>query len=244
MILALALLSAQVRWQEIRPHVSGHTPILTFHDVIERRGPGSLWFDCTVAELTEILDWLRARKAAFVTLDQLYRHLTLGETLPKNAVAITFADNYRGFYDRALPILRKRHIPTAMFVHTGFVGSPVGRPKMTWGQLKGLDREGLVTIASQTVTHPADLRTLSPLKLQREMVDSKRELERQLGHPVFYLAYPNGKFDKVSMKAAREAGYRMAFSEELAEAERSPSILAVNRYVHTRWRQAFKNLRK
>jgi len=244
MILALAALAVQAKFQEIRPHLIGHTPILTFHDVIERRGSDSVWFDCTVSEFKEILDWLRARKAAFISLDQLYRHLTRGEPLPKNAVAITFADNYRGFYSLALPILRQRHIPTAMFVHTGFVGSTVGRPKMTWDELKELDREGLVTVASQTVTHPPDLRTLSAARQSKEMTESKRELERQLGHPARYLAYPNGKFNATSMKAAREAGYAMAFSEELAEAERSPSILAINRYVHTKWRQAFRNLQK
>lgn len=236
----VALLALQLRFQEIKPGLRDRTPILTFHDVIPRRGKDALWFDCTVGELTTILDELQRRHAVFINLDQLYRHLTQGEVLPSNAIVITFADNYRGFYDLAFPILRKRHIPTAMFVHTGYVGSPIGRPKMTWGQLQTLDREGLVTIASQTVSHPADLRTMSFGQQLKEMVSSKQVLELRLGHPVRYLAYPNGKFNLTSQKAAKQAGYLMAFSEELAPAERSPSILAVNRYVHTKWRQALQ----
>lgn len=214
---------------------TSRTPVLTFHDVIERRGPDSVWFDCTTREFREILDTLANKGAHFVSLDALFLHLSKGTALPPHAVVITFADNYLGFYTRALPILRKRHIPAAMFVHTGFVGSPVGRPKMNWKQLQELDREGLVTIASQTVSHPADLRKLSFAAQLKEMTDSKKTLEKHLGHPVRYLAYPNGKFDKNSMQAAKQAGYLMAFSEELHPAEQSPSIFAVCRYVHTKW---------
>jgi len=234
----MSLVLSLLLFREIRHDLRTRTPILTFHDVIDRRGPDSVWFDCTTQEFVGILDTLGKRGFRYISLDQLYRHLVDGQSLPPKAIVVTFADNYRGFYDHALPILRKRHIPAAMFVHTGFVGSPVGRPKMTWAQLKELDREGLVTVASQTVTHPADLRNLSFTQQLKEMAYSKRDLERQFGHPVPYLAYPNGKFDATSMKAAQKAGYLMAFSEELAPAERSPSILAVSRYVHTKWRQA------
>lgn len=229
------ILLAALAFVEMRHDLQSRTPVLTFHDVIERRGPGSVWFDCTTNEFKEILDTL-GKKAKFVSLDALYAHLTKGTKLPPNSVVITFADNYLGFYLRALPILRKRKIPAAMFVHTGFVGSPIGRQKMNWRQLQELDREGMVTIASQTVSHPPDLRTMSFARQLKEMVDSKASLEKHLGHPIKYLAYPNGKFNQTSMRAAKQAGYLMAFSEELHPAEQSPSILAVCRYVHTKWR--------
>jgi peptidoglycan/xylan/chitin deacetylase (PgdA/CDA1 family) len=217
------------------------TPILTYHDVVERRDAKALWFDCTRAEFVQQLDWLTKRGAHFVSLDQLYDHLTTGRQLPSHAVVLTFADNYLGFYQRALPILRARHIPAAQFVHTGFVGSRIGRPKMNWKQLQELDREGLVTICSQTVTHPEDLRTLAETKLDQEIAGSKRELERRLGHPVRFLAYPNGKWDERSVAAARRAGYGMAFTEAVQPAERAPNLLAVPRYVHTKYKQAWQD---
>src|SRR5207249_1556632 len=134
-----------------------------------------------------------------------------------------------------------RHIPAAMFVHTGFVGSPVGRPKMSWAQLRELDREGLVTIACQTVSHPPDLRRLTDGQLDREMSLSKQALERQLGHAVLYIAYPNVKWDERSTAAARRAGYLMGFTEELRPAETATGILAVPRYVHTKYLQAWRD---
>ncbi len=218
------------------------TLCLTFHDVIPARTSSSLWFDCSIGELRAEIDWLSRHGAHYITLRQLYSHLTRGTKLPSHPVCITFADNYLGFYTYAYPELRKRHIPCAMFVHTGYVGSPIGRPKMDWTQLRQLDREGLVDVESQTVTHPADLRLLPDARVQKEMVQSKATLQKQLGHPISFIAYPNGKFDRRSEKAAEKAGYLMGFSEVLTPAEWSPNIYAVARYVHTKYRRGARDL--
>jgi peptidoglycan/xylan/chitin deacetylase (PgdA/CDA1 family) len=225
----------------LRRGLKTRTPLLTFHDVVAVRDSRALWFDCSVSELKTQLDWFQRQGAHFITLEQLYAHLTKGSALPRHAIAITFADNYEGFYLRAWPILQRRRIPVAMFVHTGYVGDQHGRPKMTWGQLRELDSSGLVTIGSQTVSHPSDLRALGPSALADEMTRSKATLETRLGHPIPYLAYPNGKFDDRCEGAARAAGYRMAFSEHLFPAELSHSILSVDRYVHTKYRQAWRD---
>src|ERR1700733_5673788 len=160
----------------LAPGLTSRTPILTYHDVIERRDANSLWFDCAADELEQQLDWMASKGAHFVSIDTIFDHLSKGLPLPKKAVAITFADGYEGFYLRAVPILRRKHVPVAMFVHTDYVGDRHGRPKMTWDQLKELDREGLVTICSQTRTHPADLRRLPDSALAEEMSGSKQML--------------------------------------------------------------------
>ena len=236
-MIAMWLLSA---WA-LSSKLHSATPILTFHDVIESRDSRSLWFDVTSAELEKQLSWLTVHGAHFVTVNQIYRHLAQGADLPKGAIAITFADGYEGFYTRGLPILRSHHVPVAMFVHTDYVGDQHGRPKMTWEQLKELDREGLVTVSSQTRTHPADLRKLTDRDLAEEMVGSKRILEQKLGHPVPFLAYPNGKYDSRVAHAAQKAGYQMAFTERLTSCEKSPNLFMVSRYVHTKYQQAWRD---
>lgn len=223
-------------------HLNQPVVVLTYHDVVERRNSDSEWFDCSVSELEQQVRAMVAARVHFITLDQLYGYLVAGKPLPSRPVCITFADNYLGFYKYGLPILRRHHIPSAQFVHTGFVGSPVGRPKLTWAQLEELDRSGDVTIGSQTVTHPADLRRLDARRIQREMLDSKRTLEKHLHHRVRFLAYPNGKFDQRCQDEAREAGYWMAFSEVTRPANLSPSRYAVNRYVHTKWHLALRQV--
>jgi peptidoglycan/xylan/chitin deacetylase (PgdA/CDA1 family) len=237
-LLALAV-TQSAPTAEIRKDLRTRTPILTYHDVIERRRPGSLWFDCTVSELEVQLKWLKKQGATFVSLDDLYSHLTQGSGLPPKAIAITFADNYAGFYRLGAPVLRKYRVPVTMFVHTGFVGSTQGRPKMTWKQLTELSAEGWFSVGSQTVSHPGDLRTLSDSQLQKEFKDSKAKLQSKLRADVPYIAYPNGKWDDRARTFARLAGYRMAFTEVTRPAETSPSIFAVSRYVHTKYRQAW-----
>lgn len=215
--------------------------VLTYHDVIERRGPGSVWFDCTSAELRAQLDFMARKGATFVSIPQIEAALDGTRALPKRAVALTFADNYRGFLLRAWPLLKARRIPVALFVHTDYVGSPVGRPKMTWAELTALQRSGLVTVASQTRSHPADLRALPEARLDAEFVGAKAAIERRLG-ACHYLAYPNGKYDARVARAARRAGYSLAFTEVLAPLDRAPDRWRLPRYVHTKYRLALANL--
>lgn len=231
---ALLFASAQ-----IRRDLPAKTIVLTYHDVIPSRDASSLWFDCSSSELEAQLTWMERHGAHFIKLGDLYRHLTSGSSLPPHPVAITFADNYLGFWKYGYPVLKRHHVPVTMFVHTGFVGSQVGRPKMTWTQLKALERDGLFSVGSQTVTHAPDLKLLSDAQLATEMRASKQVLERQLGHAIAFVAYPNGKFDRRAEREAEQAGYLMGMSEVTKPAERSPDIFAVNRYVHTKMKQAW-----
>ena len=207
---------------------------LTYHDVTPRK---SVWFDCTPSEFRAQIAAMTKAGVRFVSLAQVEASYA-GKPLPPKAVAITFADNYRGFLKYAYPLLKARRIPVAMFVHTGFVGSPIGRPKMTWDELRHLDREGICTVASQTVTHRS-LAELSSEEIATELRDSKAALERHLGHLIRYLAYPNGSYDARCEAVAAEAGYALAFCEVQHPFGRDR--YAVPRYVHTKWRQALRD---
>ena len=45
---------------EISPRCAdSRIPVLMFHDIIRERGRGSVWFDCTIDELKEQLDFFR-----------------------------------------------------------------------------------------------------------------------------------------------------------------------------------------
>ncbi len=210
-------------------------PVIMYHDVIARRGRGSVSFDCTVEEFQREMDWIQTHGAVPISLQDLYDHLTTGKPVPDKAIVLTFDDNYQGYYDRAIPILRKFKYPSVMFVHTGFVGDTKhGRAKMSWDELKELSADPLVTIGSHTVTHPNDITLLSPDEMQKELTDSKAELEKQLGKPVPFLAYPDGKNNQVVQDLSKACGYKMAFSIHNQLAEESPNIMCVGRYINSR----------
>lgn len=214
------------------------TPVIMYHDIIERRGKGSVWFDCTTEEFQKGMDLIEERGYHPISLKDLHEHLTSGKPLPDKAIVLTFDDNYQGFYDRAYPILKQHSYPAAIFVHTGFVGDTKGdHPKMSWETLKELIKDPLITIGSHTVTHP-DLPTLSSDLQNEELKNSKSDLESHLGTPIDYFAYPEGKNDAITQSYVREAGYTLAFSIANQPAEESPSILCVGRWVHTRLEKA------
>ena len=68
------------------------------------------------------LDWI-GRRSQIVSLDELGERLRSGDRLDKPVAAITFDDGYRDFYSHALPLLKKKGIPAAVFVVTDLVGT-------------------------------------------------------------------------------------------------------------------------
>jgi peptidoglycan/xylan/chitin deacetylase (PgdA/CDA1 family) len=81
-----------------------------------------------------------------------------------------------------------------------------------------LDEEGArmlhdagLELGSHTMSH-ADLRSLGPAELARELEDSKSAVERITGKPCRTLAYPFGAYDERVMRAAETAGYELAFA--------------------------------
>jgi peptidoglycan/xylan/chitin deacetylase (PgdA/CDA1 family) len=65
------------------------------------------------------LDWI-GRRFRFVTLDELGARLERG-ALTEPVAAVTFDDGYRDVYFHALPFLKKKGIPAAVFVVTDLV---------------------------------------------------------------------------------------------------------------------------
>jgi peptidoglycan/xylan/chitin deacetylase (PgdA/CDA1 family) len=212
-------------------------PVIMYHDIVEERGPGTVWFDATVKEFSDQMDEIQNRGYQPVSIEQLHDHLTKGTDLPAKAIVLTFDDNYQGFYDYAWPILKQKNFPAAMFVHTKYVGQTTGRAHMSWDTLKKLCEDPLFTVGSHTVSHP-DLTTIGPEDVDLELTQAKNDLESHLGRTIDYFAYPDGKNNADIQAQVKNDGYTMAFSMENGPAEESPSIECVNRYVQTRLTKA------
>ena len=104
---------------------------------------------------------------------------------------VTFDDGYADNADLAAPILRRLGIPATFFIISGRIdstndwdppGSPLaGRPTMSWTDLAELAADG-VAIGAHTIVHPR-LGALDRDRAERELRDSRAELEAQLGVP-------------------------------------------------------------
>ena len=83
---------------------------------------------------------------------------------------------------------------------------------MDWSELRELAETPLCTIGAHTVTHPR-LAALEAGEARREILDSKRRVEAEIGRPVRHFAYPYGGPDAAAGREfamAREAGFASA----------------------------------
>lgn len=143
----------------------------------------------------------------------------------RRAVHVTFDDAYQSV-EAALPVLERLRIPATVFACSAYAadGRPLDVPElaheaalnpqelatMNWDALRALAERG-VEIGSHTVSHPR-LTTLGDDELRRELVESRRCLEDELGRPCRYVAYPYGDEDGRVRAAARAAGYEAGFA--------------------------------
>ena len=118
-----------------------------------------------------------------ISPDELYDFLAGTGRLPDRPVLITFDDGYVDNYTTAYPILKKYNLKATIFVVTGFLGKRKGY--LTWDQLREMEKNG-ITVESHTVTH-APLPQLSDERIREELVESKRQAEKELGHPIEFM---------------------------------------------------------
>jgi peptidoglycan/xylan/chitin deacetylase (PgdA/CDA1 family) len=104
---------------------SSRAVILGYHRVVEDAGHGGGSIPAMVVStrtLERQLDCV-GRDHLFVSLDELAERLESGRPADRPLAAVTFDDGYRDVHEHALPLLRRKGIPAAIFVVTGLVGS-------------------------------------------------------------------------------------------------------------------------
>ena len=151
--------------------------------------------------------WLVRNGFHTVTPLQVFEALEHGRPLPRRPVMITFDDGYRDVLWKAAPELHKLHLHAVEFVITGRTSGP-DPSFLTWPELNSLQRLGVV-IGSHTVDH-LPLAELPPAQAFAQLRDSRAALQRHLGHPVQWFAYPFGSVDPTVERLVRRAGYVLA----------------------------------
>jgi len=147
------------------------------------------------------LHWLVAQGRPVLPLGAL-----AGAARPDRAVVLTFDDGCESDASVAWPLLRALRLPAAFFVSPARVGEP-GR--VGWGELRSLAQEGFV-VGCHGLDHTL-LGGLAADELNRQLRESKRWIEEELGRPVDALSLPGGSGGRRVRRAAHEAGYRLVF---------------------------------
>jgi peptidoglycan/xylan/chitin deacetylase (PgdA/CDA1 family) len=155
------------------------------------------------------MEYLRTNGYHVLSMNELSQCLEGKAHMPEKGVVITIDDGYLSGYEKAVPILKKYRYPFCMFVYTQAVGS---KNYMSYEQLKEVRSFG-GEVGCHSRTHPY-LTDLPPDRIRNEIMGSKGTLEKNLGHPVQYFAYPFGYYDAEVRSVAKQAGFRLMLSSD------------------------------
>ena len=211
--------------------------ILMYHQVGDfRRIKAHRAVFCHQRRFAAQMALLKRLGCSVLTMDQVLACVTGEAAVPPRAVAITFDDGYRNFYDTALPQLQRSGFPATVYVVAGLVGRTAAwlpadglpaAPLMDASCLRELRRAG-IAVGSHAMDH-VPLAGLAADRLATELAGSRARLEDLLGEPVRHLCYPYGSHDLAVVQAAARAGYATGVTCQRARATRAFDPLALPR---------------
>ncbi|MBF6614944.1 MAG: polysaccharide deacetylase family protein [Chloroflexi bacterium] len=173
------------------------------------------------------LKYLKENGYHSVVAQQVYDYYANGQPLPSKPIMLSFDDDNDNQYTNAVPLLKKYGFNATFFIMTVTLDK---ENYMTSDQIKELDKEGF-----DLQPHTWDHRPVTTYKTdadwQRQIVEPKQTLEKLLGHPTPFFAYPYGIYDAASAAKIKSYGYKAAFRlSELSDKNTDP-LFAIKRYI-------------
>ncbi|HUB35377.1 MAG TPA: polysaccharide deacetylase family protein [Solirubrobacteraceae bacterium] len=180
-------------------------PILMYH-VINPPPPGAPFPGLYVSagEFAAQMHALAAAGFHAVTLDQLNAYWRHGTPLPPGKpVVVSFDNGYQSQYTNALPVLRR--LGWVGDENIQLTGLPPSQGGLSEAQVHGLLAAGW-ELDTQGVSH-ADLITLDPAELARQVAGARRTIQQRYHVPVNWFCYPSGHYDPTVVAEVKAAGF-------------------------------------
>lgn len=156
---------------------------------------------------------------------------TIIATNKRGNVSITFDDAYESVYAGS-SIINEQGIKPTVFV----LGDSKNANRQELNnnlKLLGLDQvKKLIKsgwkVGYHTNTHP-NLLNCTQNQLRKEIIESKKDLEKELGVKIKYFAYPRGLYNKSIESVVKAGGYKAAFTVDGNSVTRSNRMTAISR---------------
>ena len=171
------------------------------------------------------LKYLSEKNYKFLTLSELNKVIEKKE-VPEKAVVLTFDDGYDDNFNDAWPIMKKYKAKGTFFIITSKIDKS---EYMSKDQVKELYSAGN-EIGSHSITHPS-LEKLKGQALEKELKNSKEDLEILTGGKIVSFCFPAGKYNEETIKALVSNGYKMAVTTQSSTGSISlDQLLEIKRY--------------
>lgn len=192
-----------------------HIAVLCYHNVdLKMKTP----YTVTSEQLTKQLKALSEAGFSFVTLKQIDDYVYCGKAIPTKSVAVTFDDGNQNTATKAFPILKKLGIPFALFIYPSAISAGHKLGFMDWEEVRMLQSNGIIigchSYDHPYLTRPNGIRTVESYNawLEKEVFESKKIIESNIGVSVNYFSFPFGLADKKVYKKIKDSGYRLAYN--------------------------------
>lgn len=169
-------------------------PILTYHGVDDEIWGNSSLF-VKPSEFEKQMKYLSEN--GFTTL--FLSEIGFASNYEK-PIILTFDDGYMDMYTIAYPIMKSYGIKSNMYIISGWLD---GEVYMNSDMVKDLSNSGLVEIGSHTVSH-VHLSALSYEEQEKELFESKQDLENITGKKINTIAYPYGQRNYETLQIAKK----------------------------------------
>lgn len=184
-----------------------HLNVLMYHHIANDTPPAT---STRVEVFQSHLEYL-AEHHTVVDLVWALERLKAGETIPENAVALTFDDAYINVYTTAWPMLQAFDFPFTVFVATLPVDQG-SRISISWDQLREMHADG-VRLLNHSHGHEYMVRAEAYDEAWREQVTqtithAQNRLTEELGKaPPLIFAYPYGEYNHPLQNLLADLGY-------------------------------------
>ncbi len=113
-------------------------------------------------------------------------------------ILITFDDGYKDNYTYAFPVLKKYNMKATIFIIVNSLGK---KRSLNMNEIR--EMKGTIDFQSHTMTH-SHLGELKGNKLEYEIGESKKQLEKLIGTNIFVIAYPYGSYNNQTIETVKK----------------------------------------
>lgn len=187
--------------------------ILLYHYIDDN----GLYLSVSPKDFAKQMQYLKQYGYNVIFLEKLYSILIKKKEIPAKTVVLTFDDGLKSQFKNALPILRKYSLPATFFVSPYLLDKKLNNTEnkpqevMSQEELLELSKLELIDIEPHAMTH-RELTDISLDEARKEILDSKKDLEKLLNKKCEFFAYPRGDFNSEITKILREQDFKLAVS--------------------------------
>ena len=196
-------------------------PVLNYHAIDGNMAeqPDSRNVSVSLQSFKDQMAWLNQQGYKSISEADLRNVVLHRKPVAGKHMLITFDDGYYSLLQYAQPVMAQYGFVATLFLSTGYIGKPYGLSdfyfvgedrQLSWDELRTLSAKGW-SIQSHGNNH-VKMNGLNKETLIKEITDSKKVIEQNLGKTVDSFAFPYGLYNKMVLDQLAIAGYKMAYS--------------------------------